>query len=139
MRPAFEAFDFAFIENVPKDLRFAALTFERQLPDRSGIIADLVQIEQGAMRADRTGEPEQEPGIDQEPCRVFAMSVPHLVKRGLVTVQIGQPSVEIVGLIGPRRWWLMVEQRIALIRVERAYLGLNLSLLRIVVAVHLKV
>jgi hypothetical protein len=52
---------------------------------------------------------------------------------------MGQPQIEIVGLVRPWRWGLMVELWIALMRIERPNLGLNLSLLSVIVAIHFKV
>jgi len=54
------------------------------------------------MEAHRARKPKPEPGIDQGPCGVAIISVSHLVDGDLV-FQMGQPQIEIVGLIAPRR------------------------------------
>jgi hypothetical protein len=58
VRGGFETFDFPFIENVLEHLLLAALASERQLPDRPRMGSDPLEIEQGAMTANRASDTE---------------------------------------------------------------------------------
>jgi hypothetical protein len=67
----FQLVDLALIENpLPNFLLATPGAYERQLPDRTRNVGDLLQIEYGPVTANRAGDSQQASGIDQGACSV---------------------------------------------------------------------